>query len=253
MPQSTAKPTLLHLLAATRAVTGLRVIFRDLSGRSALPGEWMHHNGPGCLAAKAAPGGFARCIAFCAGSVLRELAAEGRPRIHTCPFGKVEIAIPVHNNDSYLGVLFAGLPEGTAPPERAWLEDRLAVLEAVAGHIAVLIAGTAVVGDDRQARIVAHLEQHLHDHITLTDLAHRIGLSPSRCGHHVRELFGITFPALVRRIRMQTAARLLAQHGLSVAEAAARVGCRDRDWFARHFREIHGCTPATWLRRHHQA
>lgn len=245
MPDESA--ALRRLLAATRAVTGLRVIYRDLSGRSGLDGEWAYHLGPDCLAAKA-DGGIRRCIAFCAGSVLRDLAASGCARVHTCPAGRTEIAVPVLAGDSLLGVLYAGVDGGSRPAD-GWLADRQALLEAVALRLAILLQGRAVAGGDLQARILACVERGLPGQVTLTAVARQVGLSPSRCGHRVKDLFGITFPALVRRARMQAAARLLQQGGLGVAQVAARVGCRDRDWFTRQFRREHGCSPAAFVRR----
>lgn len=239
--------TIQRLLVAARAVTDLRVIYRDLSGRSGLDGEWAYHLGPDCLAAKAG-GGIRRCIAFCAGSVLRELAADGRARTHQCPFGRTEIALPVLVGDSILGVLYAGI-DGARRHDQAWLEDRQVLLEAVALRIAGLLDGAEVAGADLQTRILACVERGLPGPVPLTAVAREVGLSPSRCGHRVKDLFGITFPALVRRARMQLAGRLLQQGGLGVAQVAARVGCRDRDWFARQFRREHGCSPAAWARR----
>lgn len=238
---------ILRLLAAARAVTGLRVILRDLSGRSGLDGEFAYHLGPDCQAAKAGAG-IRRCIAFCAGSVLRDLAGDGQPRIHACPAGRTEIAVPVLAGDTLLGVVYAGV-DGGRRPAAGWLADRQALLEAVAARIAGLLDGGTVAGADLQSRILACIERGLPGRVPLTLVARQVGLSPSRCGHRVKDLFGITFPALVRRARMQAAARLLQQGGVGVAQVAARVGCCDRDWFARQFRREHGCSPAAFVRR----
>ena len=243
------------LLGAARRVIGLRVIFRDQSGRSGLDGEWLFHEGPACRRAKGPPDGPAVCWAFCAGTVLRELAATCQARIHTCPFGYTEIAVPVHSRERFLGVVFAGpcwLGEGPAPtdvapvPDRAWLEDRLLLLRGLAQQIAAVLDEAPVVESDRQARIVAFIEANLAGDLQLSDLAAALDLSPSRSGHLVKELFGLTFPALVRRTRMQAAARHLAAGGLGVAEVAAKVGCHDAAWFARQFRLVHGMTPSAW-------
>lgn len=248
-----------ELLAAAGRVTGLRVILRDLSGRSGLGREWVNHLDPACAAAKARPGGFATCIAFCAGDVLRALAAGGAARIHTCPHGHTEIAVPVLARERFLGVLFAG-PCHTGPgpaaaglvavPDPVWLADRLALLDALALRLALLLDDAPVVGKDRESRIVAFIEAHLDRPLALAELAAHLELSTSRCGHHIKELFGVTFPALVRRTRMQVAARLLsAEPDLAVGEVAHRVGCQDLDWFTRHFRIVHGCSPVAWRRR----
>lgn len=234
---------LISLLAAARRVTGLRVILRDLSGRSGLAPEWRYHNGAPCLRARRGRTATAAgCTAFCAGTVLRELAAADRGRVHTCPFGIREIAVPVHSRERILGVLYAGPCRGGAQAS----DDRRLLLEALAQRIAALLDDAAVVGDEREARIVAWIEAGLDRPLALTALAAHLGLSPSRAGHQLKELFGLTFPALVRRSRMQAAARQLAPGGAAVAAVARQVGYRDPERFARHFRAQHGCTPSAW-------
>jgi AraC-like DNA-binding protein len=154
----------------------------------------------------------------------------------------------VHAGGRFLGVLFAGrAPDPTLPS--GWWEDRRELLAALAERVAALVADADAGSHDRQARIVAFVERHLAGRPTLGALARHLGLSPSRTGHQVKDLFGITFPALVRRLRLAAAARLLEQEGMTVQAAAARVGCRDRDWFARHFRAAYGRPPSAWRRR----
>lgn len=233
---------LIRLLAAARRVTGLHVILRDLSGRSGLPPAWLYHDGPACRRARGGRSAAAAgCADFCAGSVLRELAASGGGRVHACPFGLREVAVPVHSRERFLGVLFAGPLAADAPGD-----DLRLLLEALALRCAQLLDGAAVRGATREARIVAWIEAGLARPLALAGLAAHLGLSPSRCGHHLKELFGLTFPALVRRQRMQAAARLLAGCGAGVAEVARRVGYRDAERFARHFRAVHGAAPRAW-------
>lgn len=246
-----------ELLAAASRVTGLRVIFRDIGGRADLASGWASHEDPACRRAKSSDG-MKACIAFCAGSVLRELAEVGSARIHTCPFGHTEIAVPVHSDGRFLGVLFAGpchLGPGRARPDlvrvtdRAWLVDRQRLLVALADSIAAALTRAEPSGNSRVARITAYIAAHLGGAVTLTALAAHLDLSPSRTGHLVKDHFGLTVPALVRRTRMEAAARMLTGSTLSIAAIAQRVGCRDRDWFTRHFRAVHGCTPAVWRER----
>lgn len=231
---------ILRLLAAARRVTGLTVILRDLSGRSGLPPDWRYHHGAACRRARRGRG-MAPCVAFCAGTVLRELpGTDGR--VHTCPLGVREIAVPVHSRERFLGVLYAGPCAGTAAAD----EDRRLLLDAVARRLAGLLDDAAVTGGEREARIVAWVEAGLARPLALPALARHLALSPSRCGHLVKELFGLTFPALVRRCRMQAAARLLAGGDERIATVARQVGYRDAERFAAHFRAVHGCPPSAF-------
>ncbi|MEK7414411.1 MAG: AraC family transcriptional regulator [Planctomycetota bacterium] len=254
--------TIRDLLAAARRLTGLRVIFRDLSGRSGLDVEWMYHQDSACQRMRVGRQGAATCVGFCAGSVLRDMAAHAQARVHVCPFGFTEIVVPVQRREHLLGVLYAGpchVGSGKAEadlvpvPNPTWLADRQLLLEALALRLGDVLDGARALGDDRPALIIAWIEAGLSGTLPLAGLAQHLGLSSSRCGHHVKELFGVTFPTLVRRTRMQAAARMLAKDGVSVAAAAQRVGCRDMDWFSRQFRGVHGCTPAVWRERSRSA
>ena len=59
----------------------------------------------------------------------------------------------------------------------------------------------------------------------------------------MREVFGLTFPALVRDLRLARAARRLADGDETVAAIARAVGLDNPGYFARLFRRAHACAP----------
>jgi AraC-like DNA-binding protein len=249
------------LLEGAGRVLGLRVIFRDFLDVAGLPRRLTWHLDPACLAVKADPEGLRGCVAFCAGTVLRELVHHPDGRVQVCPFGHTEVAVPVLLRGRYLGIVSAGpmwcgagAPPRrglVAPPGPGWVTDRHRLLQGLARQIAArlerhLDPGARV---DRNGRILRFLEARLARPLRLEDLARHLDLSASRCGHLVREVFGLTFPALLRDLRLARAARRLADGDETVAVIARAVGLDDPGYFARLFRRAHGCAPLEYRRR----
>ena len=149
------------LLRSAGGAIGLRLCFHDRLGRAELPEEWRTHPLAPCMAAKSIDN--ERCFGFDGVEVHRALAGNPDGRIHRCPAGYTELAVPVTCEGEAAGILFAGvcwtedseppLPELVVPPGAGWLEDRLVVLRAVAVHLGELLRGEpSYVPPDRRGR-----------------------------------------------------------------------------------------------------
>lgn len=244
---------LMELLASARRILQLRVVFRDYLDQAGLADPWRWRLDPACAAVKAMPGGMEGCLAFCARQVVRELSITTEGRLHTCPFGHTEAVVPVVVDGQCHGQLIAGpmwCGSGRAP--RAGLEradtrradDVLLHARALALRCAELIARHQRPGNrDRRNDIIAWIQIHHAEEVSLVDLARKLRLSSSRCGHLVRTLTGRTFPELLRDTRLAQAASLLHQSQAPVQEIAAQVGFSDAGYFIRVFRRRFGVTP----------
>lgn len=93
-----------------------------------------------------------------------------------------------------------------------------------------------------------YLVAHQSSHITLPELAARFHLSQSSLKICFKALYGVPVASYLRALRMDTAARLLQESDLPVAEIAHRVGYEDPSRFAAAFRRHTGRRP-TELRR----
>ncbi len=248
----------LLMIQASRTL-GLRLCFHDVLARSGLPEPWVIHFLAPCMEKKArnARG----CVMFDVHEVRTALAGNPDGRIHTCPHGFTEIAVPVICNGLFAGMLFAGLcwrgkgnpphPQLVRPPNRQWLEDRRLVLKAVATELAQLLTGrTAAVTDDRQTKVLKFLNEKMEQMPTLQDLARVLCLSPSRTSHLVRKTFAMTFPQLVQKVKMQEAAHLLSTTDHPIGEVAALVGFEDQSYFARIFKRGMRLSPRSYRRRY---
>ncbi|MFN8589263.1 MAG: two-component regulator propeller domain-containing protein [Candidatus Eisenbacteria bacterium] len=108
--------------------------------------------------------------------------------------------------------------------------------------------------DDRfLARVRDAIERTMGDEtFDLETLAHEVGLSRSQLFRRIKDLLGETPEQLVRRMRLERAAQLLAQRAGSVGEIAYATGFKSVAHFCRVFREQHGATPGQWAERRAQ-
>ena len=93
-----------------------------------------------------------------------------------------------------------------------------------------------------------YLLTHQGSRITLPELAAKFHLSQSSLKICFKALYGVPVASYLRGLRMDTAARLLQESDLPVAEIAHRVGYEDPSRFAAAFRRHTGRRP-TELRR----
>lgn len=251
---------ILHLLARATRVLELRLTFHDLNRRSGRIQPWTTHENPACVWAKETFG-TETCVAYDSRSVDRVMEGLPEGRIHQCPHGFTEIAMPVFNEGLYAGVLYAGPcwlgeddpphPWLKRPPGLGWLEDRRTLLRAVANELGDLLRGElSPMPVDRRQRILHYLGEALERPVTLNDLAEELDLSPSRTGHLVRELFGLTFPQLANAVKLREASHLLTSTDLGIAEVASRVGIDDPNYFSRLFKQRQGISPRAYRNRY---
>lgn len=84
---------------------------------------------------------------------------------------------------------------------------------------------------------------------TLASLATEAGMSRSAFADRFRDTLGEPVMAYVTAWRMDLAARLVRERGLSLARVAERVGYQSEAAFNRAFRRAHGMTPGAFARR----
>lgn len=82
----------------------------------------------------------------------------------------------------------------------------------------------------------------------LDSLAQRVGLSRSAFADRFTSVIGTPAMQYLCSWRLQVAARMLEAQGLSVAQAAARVGYESEAAFSRAFKKALGVPPAAWRR-----
>ena len=97
-------------------------------------------------------------------------------------------------------------------------------------------------------RIVDHIEDHLDQPITLTELAAAAGVSRFHFSRLFRQSTGFSPIAYVERLRLARAQDLLKLGKLPIVEVALAVGFCDQSAFTRRFHRHLGTTPAAFAR-----
>jgi len=103
-------------------------------------------------------------------------------------------------------------------------------------------------GPSRERRVLAYIEEHLNESITLEELAHVAEISPNYLIALFRQSMGMTPHKYVVHMRIERAYALLKQKGLSLLEIAQRCGFQDQSQFTTVFRRYAGVTPGHFRR-----
>lgn len=86
-------------------------------------------------------------------------------------------------------------------------------------------------------------DRHADPQLDLRGAAQELGMSPARLSRILNVEANISFPQLLRQIRVEEAKRLLGTTRYSIKEVSARVGFSDSHYFSRVFKEATGMNP----------
>lgn len=187
--------------------------------------------------------GFAHFAAPAA--AMRRLAAWPRGPVRAAPGTDLRAALAACER------LFATCPPGAAPPRLALRHALALYRRAAAGETEPAWLGWRL--DPRVAAVLTAVRRAWAERPAWSpaagDLVRLAGCSAPTLGRAFRGALGVAPLAAIRLWRVERAAILLARGGLGVAEAAAQLGWRDPDVFARAFRAAYGLSPRAAARR----
>ncbi len=98
--------------------------------------------------------------------------------------------------------------------------------------------------------VLAYIDRHRHEPISLAQVAAVAHVSPSRIRHVFKEVTGVGFKDYVTHVRLAEAKRLLLSTDLSVAEVASSVSYTNLSQFYKVFERSCSMSPAEY-RRHY--
>ena len=119
---------------------------------------------------------------------------------------------------------------------------------AVRGEAGAFIRGH-LGGGQEIARVVSYVRDHVHEPLSVDDLARRAGMSRSAFDRRFKEATTYAPLQFVKAMRLGNAALRLRQ-GATVSEAAYAVGYASASQFSREFRRQFGAPPRAWGRTH---
>jgi len=131
--------------------------------------------------------------------------------------------------------------------------DSLTVIDLLAASRRALMGLARAVQRPRAAhreqglgRALTYIREHYAEPLTLPRMARIAGFAPNYFSGLFKKHERITFERYVRRLRIERAKLLLAQHELPVEQVARLSGFRERHYFNRVFRGVLGVTPRAY-------
>ena len=91
-----------------------------------------------------------------------------------------------------------------------------------------------------------YVSHQYQQEITVEQLAAELGVSTVYLRRKCKEELGITPNELIRKTKMEKAAKMLCEQDLSIQEISARVGIQDANYFVKVFRKEYGCSPSEY-------
>lgn len=122
---------------------------------------------------------------------------------------------------------------------------------------ASIVRGGVEASAARAPRWLGMVVEYLHAHVTgevrLDDLARLAGVHPAHLTRAFRARHGCSIGEYLRRLRVELAARELAESERPIAGIAAAMGFADQSHFSRVFARQTGLTPGRYRRIHSEA
>jgi AraC-like DNA-binding protein len=99
-------------------------------------------------------------------------------------------------------------------------------------------------------KVLNYIESHLDDPLTRDIVAKKVGISPSRLSHLLKEENEQTYTEIVKRFRMERARDALIASDKSISLVAIECGFCDQSHFTKVFQKYFGLSPAEYRREH---
>ena len=106
--------------------------------------------------------------------------------------------------------------------------------------------------DHKLLRMIAFIEEHISEKITVTDVASSVYISDRDCYRRFQKELKETPLQFIQSVRLEKACQLLSQTDLPVSEITCLCGFRDSSYFSSFFSGKMGCTPGSYRRMAHE-
>ena len=204
--------------------------------------------------------------------VCKECARTGKPAIHHCHAGLIDIAIPIKFKDTILGyIMFGQIADGNACDQRAVIEglarelnmeysDLYGIYETLEPYDESKVKSAAnllklatrslwlseyiEIGYNTLAsKVDDYIRAHLSEDLSIDSLCDNLGISKSRLYETAHKSFGMSVGKYVTECRIEEAKRLLNTTDLAVSRISAMVGIIDYNYFTKVFKASVGIPP----------
>lgn len=186
--------------------------------------------------------------------------------LHTyrCHNGLIENILPLYNvKGKFLGaIIFGQFRDQNSAPSRDLSEklqeyyeqipvtdmDKVSDIGALLKYVGETIINRELIRYQNKAwtdKLDDYIENHLHEKITVDDLAEAIERSPSFVARHFKEEFSQTPHQYILKRRMEEA-KIMLENGMPVQDVAERLGFYDSFHFSRTFKKEWGEPPSNF-------
>ncbi|WP_168123077.1 response regulator transcription factor [Paenibacillus sp. HB172176] len=130
-------------------------------------------------------------------------------------------------------------------------DEAAAKLEAFVNEAKACIAGKAAKSNQaNMKRLLAYIEEHYADAITLTEMAKHFHFNPSYLSNYFSMHNEEGFVEYVHKVRIGKAEELLRKGEATISEISGMVGFSDHSYFCKVFKKQTGSSPSKYRRMH---
>lgn len=151
------------------------------------------------------------------------------------------LSVPESEREETIRLFEKALSEGADESEALMQISALYAL--VAYYVKASGARESAAVRDEIDRVLAYIDEHLSEEITLSELARVACLSPNYFVRKFKSRLGVAPLKYVSIARMEYARKLLANSTLSIADVMTRVGFCDSSHFSKAFKAFTGYSP----------
>ncbi len=96
-------------------------------------------------------------------------------------------------------------------------------------------------------KVADYIYAHSQDSTLGVDaLCAAVGISKTSLYRKMKAVTGLSATEFIGNVRIENAARMLAESDRTISEVAYEAGFTDPYYFSRAFKKVHGCSPKTW-------
>ncbi|GAE36200.1 response regulator transcription factor [Halalkalibacter akibai] len=98
-------------------------------------------------------------------------------------------------------------------------------------------------------KMIAYLNEHLSDNITLQDIANELYISRNYLGQIFKKIIGESFKNYITRVRMEAAKKMIQEGNYLIYEVSEKVGYVNPAYFTTTFKKYTGYTPTELIQK----